>query len=479
MMAMARFLYASVVVLSLLSGGATADEAEDAAVLDATDAFESVSADDGPLCACSPSRITFTLDFSLTCPPVNVSRNPGIAATFCQISPFGAEDQNIEDLVPVVVDYVDVLELGQSYQVLSQQNISDVSIDGDSFDYDSIILDSDVEEVPKVIQLNIFAKNANGEPIVNFFAISFSNDCDSYPTLIEGESAGWTQFTKLETPPGSVCPAVPEETDPPTPFEMVETESPTNLVTDPFVVVPTESPVETESPTNLVTDPFVVVPTESPVETESPTDVVTDPVVVVPTESPVETEPPTVMVTDPVVVVPTESPVETEPPTDMVTDPVVVVPTESPVETEPPTDMVTDPVVDPETGSPTDSSVESDAPIFSPTFNPTTFDDTDSLEELIEEVMSMDMSMSMAAEVESRSSFLRLSVTKSAKKEKTDKHEKSAKDDKKSKYDKAAKYEKYEKSEEADKKEKSHKSDKKEKNEKRRRLRLRPLFEAS
>jgi hypothetical protein len=53
------------------------------------------------LCGCSPGTYEFTFDFSLTCPPINVTRSGGVAATFCQISSFGDPDDNITDLVPV------------------------------------------------------------------------------------------------------------------------------------------------------------------------------------------------------------------------------------------------------------------------------------------------------------------------------------------------------------------------------------------
>ena len=53
------------------------------------------------LCGCSPGTYEFTFDFSLTCPPVNITRNDGIDTTFCQISPFGSAGDNITDLVPV------------------------------------------------------------------------------------------------------------------------------------------------------------------------------------------------------------------------------------------------------------------------------------------------------------------------------------------------------------------------------------------
>ena len=171
------------------------------------DLDSSIEADSPPvdadqnLCACSPSTYQFTLDFSLTCPPMNVTRNGGIAATFCQISPFGDAQSNITDLVPVSVGYVDVLELGQTFEVLTQVNITGTFVNGDIINYTSIAASdsSSDPEVPKVIQLNMFAFNAAGEPIVNFFAIAFSNNCDEYPTLIEGESAGWVQFVSYIT----------------------------------------------------------------------------------------------------------------------------------------------------------------------------------------------------------------------------------------------------------------------------------------
>lgn len=147
------------------------------------------------ICSCAPLRYTFTFDFGLTCPPVNVTRNGGIAATFCQVSPFGDPAQNITDLVPVEVGYVDVLELGQGFDVLAQVNITGSFMDGDTFSYTSVVeRDETLDEFPKVIQLNIFAFNADGQPIVNFFAIAFTNNCFEFPVLIEGDSAGWTKF---------------------------------------------------------------------------------------------------------------------------------------------------------------------------------------------------------------------------------------------------------------------------------------------
>lgn len=202
-------VYASAVAFTLFSGRAAAQD----------------------VCACSPSTYTFTLDFSLSCPPVNVTRNPGITATFCQVSPLGDGNQTIEDLEPVAVEYIDVLELGQQFEVLSQKNITGVFEDGDSFDYTSITgAESYDGEIPRVVQLNIFGLNGFGERVVNFYAISFSNLCDAYPTLEEGGSSGWTKFAALEAPDVALCPVVPTEpTDAPV-ADIIETLSPTEVM---------------------------------------------------------------------------------------------------------------------------------------------------------------------------------------------------------------------------------------------------------
>jgi hypothetical protein len=53
------------------------------------------------VCACTPSTYEFTLDFSLTCPPVNVTKNGGVTTTYCNAGGFGNSTQNITDFVPV------------------------------------------------------------------------------------------------------------------------------------------------------------------------------------------------------------------------------------------------------------------------------------------------------------------------------------------------------------------------------------------
>ena len=162
------------------------------------------------ICSCSPRTYEITLDFSLTCPPVNITLGNAIEATSCLVSPFGAP--NVVDLVPVSVDSIDVLELGQNLRVVAQTDIDDVFVDGDTFTYTSVVADPDsidtVQQVPRAIQLNIVGTNKDGEQIINVFIVTFTNDCGSYPLFEEGESAGWARFVSITD---TIQPLIPPE----------------------------------------------------------------------------------------------------------------------------------------------------------------------------------------------------------------------------------------------------------------------------
>ena len=86
---------------------------------------------------------------------------------------------------------VDILELASDFSVINQQNRTGPFVDGDSFKFISVAQEA---AVPKILQLNIYGSNTLGEPIVNFFAISFTNDCDVYPVFGEDNFAGWVMF---------------------------------------------------------------------------------------------------------------------------------------------------------------------------------------------------------------------------------------------------------------------------------------------
>jgi hypothetical protein len=153
------------------------------------------------ICYCAPNSYEFTLDFLLTCPPVNITLGDAVAATTCMVSPFG--DPEVSDLVPVSVQSIDILELNQNLQVIVQENIGGDFIDGDTFSYISYAaipgMIVNPEDLPRAIQLNIVGVNKDGEEIINVYLITFTNACGAYPVLSEGQFAGWTRFVSFFT----------------------------------------------------------------------------------------------------------------------------------------------------------------------------------------------------------------------------------------------------------------------------------------
>jgi hypothetical protein len=157
--------------------------------------------DSGPeigteLCSCSPSTYEFTLDFDLSCPPVNITIGNAVQATSCITSPYG--DPDITDLVPVAVTSITILEMGQELMVVSQTNINKELLNGDTVTYSSIAADpnsiTNAKVVPRAIQINLEGKNVLDQKIINVFIITFTNECGSYPVFEEGQSAGWMRF---------------------------------------------------------------------------------------------------------------------------------------------------------------------------------------------------------------------------------------------------------------------------------------------
>lgn len=153
------------------------------------------------ICTCAPNTYEFKLDFSLTCPPVNITLGDAVAATTCMVSPFGLPQ--VADLVPVEVTAIDILELNQNLQVMVQESIpmTQSYLDGDTFSYVSYaalpgeIVDS--VDLPRAIQLNIVGVNILGEEIINVYLITFTNSCGAYPVLQGGQWAGWTRFVSF------------------------------------------------------------------------------------------------------------------------------------------------------------------------------------------------------------------------------------------------------------------------------------------
>jgi hypothetical protein len=146
------------------------------------------------VCACTPSTYEFVFDFDLFCPPVNITLGDAIAATPCLVSPFG--NPVATNLIPVSVQEIDILELGQDLSVLVQENLEGNFVDGDSFRYESLT-NAPGGDIPRAIQINIVGVNGLDQSIINVFLITFTNDCDTYPVLVDGQSIGWVFFVSI------------------------------------------------------------------------------------------------------------------------------------------------------------------------------------------------------------------------------------------------------------------------------------------
>lgn len=147
------------------------------------------------VCGCSPMTFSFTLDLSLTCPPTNITAGGGVAAVSCLVSPFGAPT---DDLTPIVIESISVLELDQSNSVLVEERIDGNLLNGETFTYTSILNNPAFiptsEQIPKAIQMNLNGRNVEGVILLNVFIITYSNECGFVPVIKDEHSAGWVIF---------------------------------------------------------------------------------------------------------------------------------------------------------------------------------------------------------------------------------------------------------------------------------------------
>mmetsp|Transcript_11865 Transcript_11865/g.34024 ORF Transcript_11865/g.34024 Transcript_11865/m.34024 type:complete len:277 (+) Transcript_11865:86-916(+) len=154
-----------------------------------------VGTSNGDVCACSPTTYTFRMDFSSTCPPTNTNAESGVASVSCLISPFGAAS---DDLVPVIIESVGILELDQGKNVLVEERIDSEFLNGDSLLYSSVVKNlgaaTSNEEIPKALQVNLSGRNKEGIMLMNVFIITFTNECGVYPMIQTGGSVGWVIF---------------------------------------------------------------------------------------------------------------------------------------------------------------------------------------------------------------------------------------------------------------------------------------------
>lgn len=160
-------------------------------------------------CACFPSTYTFVLDLGQTCSQTSLS-NTGIESTTCTVSPSesGAAVTG-SGLVPVSVSEITVLELGQNLgNIIPYQVPGNSFITGASFTYTSSYvgtqagLNTSIASgvFPRGLELQLRGLNLFSEVVENRFTIVFSNDCDTFPAVEEGDQIGWVTFVSISSP---------------------------------------------------------------------------------------------------------------------------------------------------------------------------------------------------------------------------------------------------------------------------------------
>jgi hypothetical protein len=156
------------------------------------------------ICACQPSVYEITLGTGLICEDATVE-GPGIVEIACLVSSRLPDTVNVTDFVPVTVSEIQVLELDEFQDPIGQSVYTDGPyFDGDFVTYTSIVrTQPDIitpTTLPRGLQVSIVGNNARNQPIVNTWAILYSNDCGIFPLLTVGQVIGWSIFVSHRKP---------------------------------------------------------------------------------------------------------------------------------------------------------------------------------------------------------------------------------------------------------------------------------------
>jgi hypothetical protein len=147
------------------------------------------------LCACQPAVYSVRLQFNLTCSDATIAAGlPGIEDTTCLVDK--STDANLTDFVPTMINEIQFFETDQAGNIVRQNLFAEGYVDGDVLNYTSFLLSDAIDAVSLPSALSVFAtgQNAAGEPIINTWAIEFTNDCAVHPVITAGQRIGWTVF---------------------------------------------------------------------------------------------------------------------------------------------------------------------------------------------------------------------------------------------------------------------------------------------
>jgi hypothetical protein len=169
--------------------------------------FGSVGAQIGiDQCACFPSTYTFMLDLGQLCSQTSLPSS-GIESTTCSV--LSESGTVLNNMVPTSVSEITVHELGQTLGtgIFPTQIPGTSFITGDSFTYTSSSvgtqegLNTSIASgvFPRGLQLQLRGINLFSEIVDNNFTIVFSNECDVFPVVQEGDQIGWVKFVSISS----------------------------------------------------------------------------------------------------------------------------------------------------------------------------------------------------------------------------------------------------------------------------------------
>jgi hypothetical protein len=150
------------------------------------------------VCSCSPPAFEITFDFSVTCNDTDVVNNTGVAEAECNVSPF--QGGVAIDETPVVVSTIDVVELDRNNQVLKSSSVFQEFLNGDTFTYVTTSANVSAVNTATVVgawQISMIGSNAQQQPLLLMWIIKFTNDCQSYPVIVEGSKIAWSVFVSF------------------------------------------------------------------------------------------------------------------------------------------------------------------------------------------------------------------------------------------------------------------------------------------
>lgn len=141
-----------------------------------------------------------TFDFTQTCQDTDLPAG-GIRNSECLVGPAGGGAAT--DLVPSVVNKIEILELDFNLQVNRQEFVVADFFNGDSFPFTSGNSDpgpgkTTESDIQHGLQVTLSATNTANEDIMFTMVLIFETECaeDSYPVLVEGSSIGWITFVR-------------------------------------------------------------------------------------------------------------------------------------------------------------------------------------------------------------------------------------------------------------------------------------------